>query len=223
VPFRRAIAARFANWLDNGQPKGIEGVGTTETGAYTLNGAMDIVALTTVPRNAGATWVIPTENEWYKAAYYDPLAGKYWTYAAGTDTTPTSAPPGNTPNTANFHGDTTGFAVGCSFTQNCLTDVGAYTASPSPYGTFDQSGNVFQWNETPRFNISIHQRFARGARGGAFDENSSYLSAGAREFLEPWDEDYYLGFRVAFVPEPCTLVFAILACCAIRLWKKRLM
>ena len=32
-------AARFCNWLQNGQPTGAEGTGTTETGAYTLNGA----------------------------------------------------------------------------------------------------------------------------------------------------------------------------------------
>ena len=32
-------AARFCNWLQNDQPDGAEGPGTTETGAYTLNGA----------------------------------------------------------------------------------------------------------------------------------------------------------------------------------------
>jgi formylglycine-generating enzyme required for sulfatase activity len=30
-------AARFANWLTNGQPTGLEGAGTTETGSYDLN------------------------------------------------------------------------------------------------------------------------------------------------------------------------------------------
>ena len=40
-------AARFANWLNNGQPNGAEGPGTTETGAYTLNGA------TTAPERRG--------------------------------------------------------------------------------------------------------------------------------------------------------------------------
>jgi sulfatase modifying factor 1 len=63
-------AARFTNWLHNGQPSGAEGPGTTETGAYTLNGATSDSALTGVTRNVGATWFIPTENEWYKAAYY---------------------------------------------------------------------------------------------------------------------------------------------------------
>lgn len=76
-------AARFANWLTNGQPTGMQGAGTTETGSYTLNGAMTNTALQAVTRNANARYVVPTENEWYKAAYYDPTAGagggdNYW-------------------------------------------------------------------------------------------------------------------------------------------------
>jgi hypothetical protein len=34
-------AARFSNWLNNGQPMGAQNAGTTEDGAYTLNGAID--------------------------------------------------------------------------------------------------------------------------------------------------------------------------------------
>jgi len=75
--------ARYCNWLHNGK-----GSGDTETGAYTLNGAItgDAVAI-----NAGANYRIPTENEWYKAAYYKgggTNAG-YWTYATQSDTAPT--------------------------------------------------------------------------------------------------------------------------------------
>lgn len=60
-------AARFMNWLHNGQ-----GNSSTETGAYTLNGAMTRGELMAVTRNSDAKFWIPTENEWYKAAYYDP-------------------------------------------------------------------------------------------------------------------------------------------------------
>ena len=42
-------AARFCNWLQNGQPTGAEGNGTTETGANTLSG--DTNNLTTETRN----------------------------------------------------------------------------------------------------------------------------------------------------------------------------
>lgn len=34
-------AARFANWLHNGQPTGAQSASTTEDGAYTLNGATE--------------------------------------------------------------------------------------------------------------------------------------------------------------------------------------
>jgi formylglycine-generating enzyme required for sulfatase activity len=53
-------AARFTNWLHNGQ-----GAGSTETGAYTLTGNTGIIT-----KNVGATVWLPSEDEWYKAAYY---------------------------------------------------------------------------------------------------------------------------------------------------------
>jgi len=57
-------ALRFINWLNNGQ-----GDGDTETGAYTLNGYNGSDGRT-IERNPGAKWCLPSENEWYKAAYY---------------------------------------------------------------------------------------------------------------------------------------------------------
>ena len=83
-------AARFCNWLQNGQPtSGTEGAGTTETGAYTLNG--DVLALTET-RNAGATYFIPSENEWYKAAYYSGggTNSAYYAYETKNNTEPTN-------------------------------------------------------------------------------------------------------------------------------------
>ena len=83
-------AARMANWMMNGQ-----GSGSTETGTYTLNGAISGIVLA----NAGAQVYIPTENEWYKAAYYSPNyggtgVGGYWTYATQSDTVPTAVTAG---------------------------------------------------------------------------------------------------------------------------------
>ena len=106
-------AARFANWLNNGQPTGSQYASTTEDGAYTLNGAITNAGLLTVTRNAGAHWFIHTENEWYKAAYHknDGVTNDYWRYSTGTDTGPASVPPGNTPNTANYPSGATGYAV----------------------------------------------------------------------------------------------------------------
>lgn len=95
-------AARVANWLHNGQ-----GAGSTETGAYSL----DTAPANTAPAvNPGALYFLPTEDQWYKAAYYkggSTNAG-YWSYATQSDTAPSEATangvgdgPGSTGNTAN--------------------------------------------------------------------------------------------------------------------------
>ena len=205
-------AARFANWLYNGQPSvGGEGPGTTETGSYTLNGSNP----TNVSRNTNATWVIPTENEWYKAAYYN--GSTYYQYPFSSSTPPTSAMPGSTPNTANFFDNTTGYAVtgstSYSSSQDYLTDVGTYLASASPYGAFDMGGDVFQWNETMFASV-------RGLRGGSWGFGRGGLQSSYR-FLagDPSDESDSIGFRVAEVPEPSTGVLAALA--GLMLWWKR--
>ena len=75
-------AARFANWLHNGQPTGPQGPGTTEDGAY-----HDVGNQTLFGRNAGAKFFIPTEDEWYKAAYHknDGVTGNYWDYPTASE------------------------------------------------------------------------------------------------------------------------------------------
>ena len=151
-------AARFANWMANGQPYGSENSQTTENGAYALNGAMNgnAVIKNLVNPNTGSvpTYYIPTYSEWYKAAYYSPelnnKAGGYYLYA-----TESNAAPGNSsytlPNQANiFPGNVffvTQSPVYIYAGQNYLTDVGAFINSASYYGTYDQNGNVYQWND----------------------------------------------------------------------------
>lgn len=57
-------AARFANWLHNGQPLGLgEVAASTEQGAYTLNGMTNSRSLLSVMRNGNAQYWIPSENE----------------------------------------------------------------------------------------------------------------------------------------------------------------
>jgi formylglycine-generating enzyme required for sulfatase activity len=182
-------ALRFANWLHNGQ-----GSGDTETGAYTLLGgtAAPTNGLT-VTRNAGATIVLASEDEWYKAAYYDGVLGVYYDFPAGVDATTTCAPPGPTPNTAN-----------CDYGSfpYSLADVGSYTGSPSPYGTFDQGGNLWEWNETISGTMRIR-------RGGSYGGSANSLAASFRSDLGPSSEVASVGFRVALVPEPGTGVLVL--------------
>lgn len=190
-----ADTLRFANWLQNGQPSGVEGPGTTETGAYTLNGVVGGPSLLAVTRNPSATWFIPTENEWYKAAHYDPSTGSYYDYPTSTSTVPNNNPPSSdTGNSANFN-----IATGNG--SYPLTDVCAYTLSPSPYGTFDQGGNVFEWNESV-FSPTPPGSPYREILGGSFGYNSSYLKGVVSVNYDPSTESGLIGFRVASLPEP---------------------
>ena len=179
---------RFANWLHNGQPAGAQDSNSTEDGTYTFSGSMSVGS-----RNAGATIFLPTEDEWYKAAYFDSALGVYYDYPTGTDTqTVCTSPSGDTGSSANCHG-----AVGSP------TDVGAYGMSGSPYGTFDQGGNLAEWTET------LHGDPAgvyRVKRGGSWHDNiygaPENLSAAVRYGVRV---DFEGGLRVAMIPEPATV------------------
>ena len=180
---------RFVNWLENGQPVGPQGTDTTEDGAYTIT-EMGIVD-NSITRNPGASIFLTSEDEWYKAAYYDPLSAKYFASTASSDVWTICAVPGATPNTANC--DQVVGDVGD------VTDVGSYTASESPNGTFDQGGNVSEWNEAilPTFPST------RGHRGGGYLFNFAALLAQSRPTTGlPSTQSGHIGFRVASVPEP---------------------
>jgi formylglycine-generating enzyme required for sulfatase activity len=196
-------AMRFANWLHNDQPSGPQNASTTEDGAYTLNGAVTNAALAAVTRNSGAQWWLPSEDEWYKAAYHnnDGVTGNYWDYPTGTDSAPdNNLPSSDSGNSANF-----GHATGSE--EYPLTNAGAYTLSGSPYGTFDQGGNVWEWNETLFDGV-------RSPRGGGWSSDIELYAS----FIYSYHptvatyEDWMLGFRVASaVPEPASAVLLAIA------------
>ena len=178
--------ARFSNWMSNGQPRGTQSSTTTENGAYYVNGATSgnaVAANTTNPNTSSApTYRIPLVNEWYKAAYYkggSTNAG-YWTYATQHSTAPGTTI-GSGANQANYNN-----AFGHS------TDVGSFSGSGSFYGTFDQSGNVYQWND-----LDGAAGSSRGLRGGDWYINSSYVSSSYRYNGVPSGEFDNIGFRLA--------------------------
>ncbi len=182
-------AARFANWLHNGQPTGAQDLTTTEDGAYYMNGVTGDAALLAIRREADWKWAITNENEWYKAAYHknDGVTGNYWDYPTCSDT-PTSKDlispdPGNN---ATFWDN--GYTIGNPYYR---TVIGEHENSESPYGTFDQGGNISEWNET------IYYELFRGVRGGSFYTVSDiWLSSSEWYFDNPSTHYYDEGFRV---------------------------
>jgi len=182
-------ACRFANWLHNGEPGGVQNATTTEDGAYTLCGYLGADGRDIV-RNVGARVWVSSEDEWYKAAYYpaDRFDDVYFDYPTADVEPPKPEPQ---PGTDLTHGSANyGSEVGQ------LTDVGVYLTKPSasPWGTFDQGGNVWEWNDT----LQDHSASAfRVCRGGSYGDESDTLHAGTRRALDPTTEQPDLGFRVA--------------------------
>jgi formylglycine-generating enzyme required for sulfatase activity len=183
-------AIRFANWLNNGQ-----GIGDTETGAYTLGelGLGGVPVSPPLTHNAGAVFWLPTENEWYKAAYYNPNDGSYYLYPTSSNLIPHATDPTAIPNHANFN----------SIVGN-LTDVGAYSGTTSPYGAFDMGGNAYQWNE------SLINGTSRGLRAGSFNSFTALALQSQIRLITfaATAERYDVSFRIATVPEPSTLALA---------------
>jgi formylglycine-generating enzyme len=209
-------SVRFVNWLTNGQ-----GNGDTESGTYLIANGGDNSGTVLVPDAAQRTlwattnsfhWLLPSENEWYKAAYYNAPGGTYYAYPFQSNSRPGPlAPPGNT-NSLN----SSQAAYNYDGNRSYLTDVGAYPNSLSLFGSFDMGGDVFQWNDT-----SIGS--SRGTRGGGWGNDPGYSAATFRFSDEsPSFVGNGSGFRVASVgsvPEPSAGLLAALACGMIWLWR----
>ena len=178
-------AARFANWMHNGQPRGFQDSTTTEGGAYslTLAGISD----NSVERRSDAQIFLPSENEWFKAAYYDSGSQTYFDYPTSSNLVPICSEPTSAPNHAN-----------CNGVVGDRTPVGSYSGSGSPHGTLDQGHNVAEFNDTIFGDGRIIQ-------GTTF--NTSPLGSGADAIRGGYFGIGYgsLGFRLAAViPEPST-------------------
>jgi formylglycine-generating enzyme required for sulfatase activity len=183
---------RFANWMHNGQPTGLQDDTTTEDGAYDMSLGSSVV------RKAGARVFLPNEDEWYKAAYYKgggTNAG-YWNYCLDSDWPPVAEPPPGgpaPPGSANYIGGSGDYAVGPPY---YATDGGAYTWSPSPYGTFDQCGNMHEWVDTWEEGMGP---FLRGSGYPSFDPGHAANHFG---YIPEGGIYTHTGFRVAAMLEP---------------------
>ena len=201
-------AARFVNWLNTS-------TGNQAAYKFTSTGVNDDIALwvsgdagydaSNPYRNSLAKYMLPSYNEWYKAAYYNPTNSSYYDYATGSDTAPTKVASGTTAGTA-VYGQT--YAQGPA-------DV-THAGGLSPYGVMGLGGNVYEWEESSYDLLNSSVSSSRGFRGGGWINVSGNLLSSARGSLNP-SYVALLGFRVASlssdaqpaVPEPSMMVIGM--------------
>jgi len=195
-------AARFANWLHNGQTND---PASLETGSYLMPNAASAQVLT---RSPNATFVIPTMNEWFKGGFHSGGLSQidYKIYATDNNTQPTAAV-SNTAlaNRANFNQATAG--------STGPLPIGSFTNSLSSYGLYEMMGNVSEMTETAQA-VNVNRSYTMS---GAWNTTASNL---ASQFSLGFSNPLYsgtaaktsaLGFRLAKVepvPEPGTIALA---------------
>ena len=188
-------AAKFANWLTSGDAlQGAYGF----SDATTFTGVDRDTALTTF----GTIYVLPTEDEWYKAAYLKSDGSGYTLYATG-DSVPTAGTDAN-----NNGANPAPWNVGSGSVEN--------------NGTYDMGGNVWEWGE------SEYSGESRMLRGGDWNSLSTYLQSSSRVEFDPVNELDIVGFRVASVsaavaavPEPSSVGLLVIGAMGCVLRRKR--
>jgi len=182
-------AAMYCNWLTSSN---------VNNGAYTISGglvtgvtAREGVAMDTLISTYGKVYVLPTENEWYKAAYY--ADNSYSLYANGTGTAP-------------VHGVDANFNTVGGYLNGPAWTVGSGTAEQN--GTMNMMGNVWEWLESADDGtLDNLGSEAMAFRGGDYFQGAGYLDKDTRGGGElPSGEYYNVGFRVVeIIPEPGTI------------------
>lgn len=204
-------AATFVNWLNTSQG---------HQAAYNFDGGGNFQLWTSAEawqtggenlfRHKDAFYFLPSMDEWYKAAYFDASSSTYFNYPTGSDTAPAAVASGTAADTA-------------VYSQNSSQGPADITLAGglSPYGTMGQGGNVWEWEETEFDLLNDSSSSARGVRGGFWDFNSNLLLSSSRNIGIPSLENGSVGFRVASIPEPSTVLLGTLASVGLLMRRRR--
>lgn len=152
-------------------------------------------------RNSQARYVIPSLNEWHKAAYYDPATEQYFEYPTGSNVPPIPVQSGTAGNTAVYMLD---------FHDDDLAEI-TQAGGLSPYGTMAQGGNAIEWveDEVDLINDgSFPQVRQRGGKWSSSDPSRLSAVSAPRNVL--FAEQSGNGLRVASVPEPHSFILLLL-------------
>jgi sulfatase modifying factor 1 len=202
-------AARFVNWLNasQGYPLAYKFSAQPGQGGYDPN-ANILLWQPSDPgynpanlyRNSLARYCLPNYDEWFKAAYYDPILDVYYDFPTGSNTAPTSV----------SSGTATGSAIYNRSPTQGPADIDQ-AGGLSPYGTMGQGGNLLEWIEGESDLSNNNPSGNRMDRGGFWASASSQLLATGYFTDSPQTGFNEIGFRVMTnVPEPASVVVALL-------------
>jgi formylglycine-generating enzyme required for sulfatase activity len=195
-------AAQFVNWLNTscGYQSAYKFTGTRGQSDYTFApwSSSDVGYNASNPfRNSQAFYFLPTEDEWVKAAYWN---------GANVQIYATKA------NETLFQGN--GLNGGWNYNGTIGQPWNVGSGSEELNGTFDMMGNVWEWMESPQFAGDYTSGSFHPVRGGSYsyfypgngDGNHDALVSSNRDPDSPISQNVVIGFRVASIPEPCTLL-----------------
>ena len=221
-------AARFVNWLNTSQ-------GYQAAYNFTTSGVNDNIALWSPDqawqqggenlfRHKDAHYWLPSMDEWYKAAYYDPSSGNYLEYPTASNTAPVGVASGDGTGT-NGNNEAVYFQYWDSGPAD-ITQAGGLSA----YGIMGMGGNVWEWDETTSDLNNDYAGNTRGVRGGYWNSSSFDLrSSTYRISGSAHSGGLNTGFRVAglsdsandVVPEPgSVLVWGLLGLAGVFVGRK---
>ena len=222
APFSWYEAAAFVNWLNTSSGKTAAYDLTFSSGSWSMalwsSEQAWTAGGTNLYRNKNAFYFLPSENEWYKAAYYNAAGANYFLFPTASNIDPIAVASGTNANTANYN-----FA---GLQPAAVTDAGGL----SPVLTMGQGGNVSEWMESAFDGTNSSASQDRAVRGGSYQSVyypgiiTNPLISSARGIGVPSNEIRNLGFRVASVPEPSTyalMALAGLTCSGWQMFRRR--